>query len=192
MGQQAPSQGEVSPDGQFVWDGRQWNPITAFRWEPTETTRRMQLVVGGYLLVAGLLTVLLSFFAESYVRQATARSIRDQSPALTAEQVKSILDFALLLGVAIAVLVGLILVTFGIMTLLRRWDWLFYADLVVLGLGGRGVFTGIFGLARGGAGPVGLAIPNLVLSAGELALFLWLLVSRLQGSIWGARRVPNL
>jgi hypothetical protein len=190
VGQQAPSPGQVSPDGEPVPNGDQQSPIAGFRWEPTATTRRMQLLAGGYLLVAGLLTALLSFSAERSVRQATEKSIRDQNPGLTAGQLKAAVDFDLTLAVAIAVLIGLILVAFGVMTLLRRRGWLFYADLVICGFSGLGVFTGLFGLARGSAGPPGLAIPSLILSVAALAQFAWMLATRLQGSLWGARKVP--
>jgi len=67
-----------------------------------------------------------------------------------------------------------------------------YADLAICGLSGLGVFTGIFGLARGAAGPPGLAIPSFILSAAGLALFIWMLETRVQGSVWGARKAPNL
>ena len=191
--QQAPSPGEVSSDGQFVWDGSQWNPITAFRWEPTETTRRMQLLAGGYLLAAGLLTALLTFFAEPYVRQQTAKILTQsqQNQGLTQDQLKQIVDFSVNIGLGISVVIGLIYIAFGILTLFRPWAWLFYADLVILGLSGLGVVTGLFGLTRGNTGPLGLAIPNLVLSAAALVLFIWMLTTRIQGGVWGARKVPN-
>lgn len=188
--QEAPSQGQVSPDGQFYWDGSQWSPIAGFRWEPTEATRRMQLVAGGYLLVAGLLTAILTFFAAPYVRQATEKALREQNQGMTPDQLKTILDFSITLGIAFAVVIGLIYVAFGLLTLLRRWSWLFYADLVIFGLNGLGVFTGLFGLSRGTAGPPGLTIPNLVLSAAALALFVWMLVTRLRSGVWGARKLP--
>lgn len=191
MGQQAPSPGQVSTDGQFVWDGSQWNPITAFRWEPTGATRRMQLLAGGYLLVDGLLTAILTFFAGPSVRQATEKALQQQNQDMTADQVKAIVDISVTVGIVVAVVIGLIFVGFGVMTLLRRWGWLFYADLVILGLSGLGVFTGLFGLVQGSAGPPGLAIPNLVLATAALALFIWMLVTRLQGSVWAARNVPN-
>jgi hypothetical protein len=194
VGQQSPSPGQVSPDGQFVWDGSRWNPITAFRWEPTETTRRMQLLAGGYLVAAGLLTVILTFIAEPYVRQATQKALlqSQRNQALTADQLKQIVDFSVALGFALSVVVGLVLVVFGFMTLFRRSSWLFYADLVIFGLGALGVFTGLFALTNGSSEPLGLAIPNILLSAIDLALFIWMLVTRLQGAVWGARKVPNL
>jgi multisubunit Na+/H+ antiporter MnhB subunit len=192
VGQQPSSPGQVSPDGQFVWDGTQWNPITAFRSEPTETTRRMQLLAGIYLLVAGLLTAILTFFAGPYVRLATEKALQQQNNGMTPDQLKSVVDFSVAAGIVIAVVFGLIYIAFGVMTLLRPSGWVFYGDLVILGLSGLGVFTGLYGLARGGAGPPGLAIPNLVLSAAGLALFIWLLVTRLRSGVWGARKVPNL
>ncbi|HEY8760258.1 MAG TPA: hypothetical protein VIP52_05030 [Candidatus Dormibacteraeota bacterium] len=189
MEQQAPGPSQASP-GSDSSKSDEGKIQTGLRWEPTDTTRRMQLLAGGYLLVAGLLTALLSFSAERYVRQATEQSIRDQNPDLSAGQVKALADFDLTLAVTIVALLGLILAAFGIMTLLRHWVWLFYADLVICGLSGLGVFTGIFGLARGSAGPPGLAIPSFILAAAGLALFIWMLERLVQGGVWGARKVP--
>jgi hypothetical protein len=191
VSQQAPTPRPVSPDRDSTSNGDR-TQTAGYRWGPTDTTHRMQLLAGGYLLAAGLLTALLSLSAERYVRQATEKSIRDQNPDLTASQVKALADFDLTLAVAIVVVLGLILVAFGVMTLLRDWGWLFYADLAICGLSGLGVFTGIFGLARGAAGPPGLAIPSFILSAAGLALFIWMLETRVQGSVWGARKAPNL
>jgi hypothetical protein len=190
VGQQAPSLGQVSPDGQSIWDGSQWNPITAFRWEPTETTRRMQLLAGGYLVLAGLINPSLTYLFQSYVRQVLEKSLQ-QNPSVTPDQMTQIVDLSVTGGLVVAVAFGAIYAVFGILTLLRRWGWLFYADLVILGLGGLGVFSGLFGLARGTGGPLGLVIPNLVLAAAALALFTWMLVVRIRGSVWAGRKVPN-
>jgi multisubunit Na+/H+ antiporter MnhB subunit len=189
--EQAPSTGQVSPDRQFVWDGSNWAPITGFRWEPTETTRRMQLLAGVVLVVTGLLTTIVSFLAQPYVRQATEKTLRDQNPTMTADQVKSLLDLSLTIGLAVAVGIGLVYLALGLLTLFQRWSWLFYTDLVVLGLTGLGVFTGLFNLARGPAEPIGFVIPNLVLSVAALAVFIWMLVTRLRTGVWGAHKVPT-
>jgi hypothetical protein len=191
VGQPAPSLGQVSPDGKFVWDGSQWNPITAFRWEPTEITRRMQLLAGGYLVLAGLINPSLTYLFQSYVRQVLEKSVQ-QNPSVTPDQMQQILDISVAGGLIVAVAFGVIYAAFGIMTVLRRWGWLFYADLVILGLGGLGVFSGLFGRARGTGGPLGLVIPNLILAAAALALFIWMLVTRIRGRVWAARKVPNL
>jgi hypothetical protein len=189
--EQAPSPGEVSSDGQFVWDGRRWAPLSEVPREPAEANRRMQLLAGGYLLAAGLLTALLTFFAEPYVRQATEKALRAQNQGMTSEQLKAIVDISVTVGIAVAVLIGLVYIAFGILTLFRPWAWLFYADLVILGLSGLGVVTGLFGVTRGNTGPLGLAIPNLVLSAAALVLFIWMLMTRIQGGVWGARKFPT-
>jgi hypothetical protein len=190
MGQHAPSPGQVTPEGEPAGNGESRSLIDRFRLEPTRTTRLMQLVVGTYLLVAGLLTTLLSYVAVPSIRHATEKSIRAQRPDLSANEVKAIVDFGMTVGLALAVLIGLILVAFGVMTFLRRWSWLFYADLVICGLTGLGVISGLVSLTRrGNADPLGLALPNLVLSAAALAIFIWMLVTRLQGSIWGTRKV---
>jgi vacuolar-type H+-ATPase subunit I/STV1 len=151
----------------------------------------MQLLAGVWLAVTGIVTTILTFLAEPYVRQATERTLRDQSPAMTADQMKALLDFSLGAGIAVSVVIGLIYLAFGLMTMFQHWSWLFYGDLVILGLSGLGVFAGLFGLLQGTAEPIGFSVPNLVLSAGALALFIWMLVTRLKGGLWGAHRVPK-
>jgi multisubunit Na+/H+ antiporter MnhB subunit len=186
-----PTAGQVSADGQFIWNGSGWLAVGGFRWEPTANTRRMQLLAGAYLLVAGLLTAVLSFFAQASIRQATEKALQQQNRGMTPDQLKAIVDFSVTVGLAVAVFLGLVYIAFGIMTLLRTWTWLFYADLVILGLSGIGVLTNLYGLARGSAGPPALLVPNLVLSAAALALFVWMLMTRLRGGVWASRKILN-
>jgi hypothetical protein len=187
----APVPGQVSPDGQFLWNGTEWRPTSGFRFEPTPTTRRMQVLAGAYLLVAGVLTGILSIFAMSYVRQATRQALQQQTTGMTPDQLRSIVDLSVNLGVALAIGFGIVYIVLGLLTLFRSANWIFYADLVVLGLSGLGVFSNLFTAARGSAGPLAFLIPNLVLSAAALALFVWLLVTRLRGSVWAGRKIPN-
>ena len=189
MGQEAP--GEVSPEGEPLENGGSSSLIAGISEEPTRTARLMQPLVGAYLLVAGLLTTLLSYVAVPSVRQATENSIRVQRPDLSVNEVRAIVDFGVTAGLALAVVAGLVLVGFGVLTFLRRWSWLFYADLVICGLTGLGMFSGLFNLTRRNPDPLGLALPNLILSAAALAIFIWMLLTRLQGRIWGLRRAPT-
>ena len=54
--------GQVSPDGQFRWDGQQWVPIPRGAREPTSWTRPMQLAAAGLFAVDALFTLISSFF----------------------------------------------------------------------------------------------------------------------------------
>jgi multisubunit Na+/H+ antiporter MnhB subunit len=187
-----PTTGQVSADGQFIWNGTEWQPTSGFRIEPTPDSRRMQVLAGAYMLVAGVLTALLSIFAMSYVRQATEQALQQQNNGMTPDQIKSIVDLSVTVGVAIAIGFALVYVVFGVLTLLRPASWIFYADLVILGLSGLGVFTNLYSVARGGAGPLAFLIPNLALSLAALALFIWMLLTRVRGGgVWAGRKVPN-
>jgi hypothetical protein len=183
--------GQPSRDGQFVWDGSRWQPIGSYRLEPTISTRLMQVLAGAYLLLAGILTGILSLLFESTLRQSTTELVHKQNPSFTPDQVLAVVDFSVMAGIGIAVAVGLVYIVLGVLTFAGTRTWLFYVDLVVFGLAAIGVFTGTFALASGTAGPMGFVIPNLVLSSLALGLFAWMLMARIRLGVWACRKVPT-
>lgn len=182
--------GLVSSDGRFAWDGGDRRPISGHRLEPTAPTAAMRVLTGAFLLLAGILGVVLPSLTRAYVQQATLQSVHRQSPGLTPLVLHQVVEFSVTVGIGIAVALGLVYVLLGVLTLGRLATWLFYTDLVVLGLMSIGVVTTVVGLARGSAGPVGFAVPNLVLSLGALALFAWLLRALIRTGPWACLRVP--
>jgi hypothetical protein len=160
------------------------------RYEPTASTHLMQVLAGAYLLLAGILTGILSLLFDSTLRQSTAELVHKQNPSFTSDQVQAVVDFSVKAGIGIAIVVGLFYIVLGVLTFGRVRPWIFYADLAVFGLASIGVFTGTFSLAAGTAGPMGFVIPNLVLSAIAMGLFVWMLLARFRLGVWACRKIP--
>src|SRR6202011_1063105 len=105
----------VSPDGEPLESGGAPGLIVGSSDGATRTARLMQPLVGAHLLVGGLLTTLLSYVAVPSVRQATEKSIRVQRPDLSVNEVRAIVEFGVTVGLALAVVAGLVLVGFGVL-----------------------------------------------------------------------------
>lgn len=183
--------GQVSPDDLFVWDGGGWRPVTGHRWEPTATTHRMQLLVGGYLLLAGLFELVLATLSHDFVRQSTLAAVERQSGGMSPDEIRQVVETSVAIGVGAAVVVAVVYIVLGLLTLALRPTWLFHADLVVLGLVSLGVPLTIAGLLRGTAGPPAFLVPNLVLSLLALALFAWLLLVRIRVGPWACLKTAD-
>lgn len=70
----------VSPDGAYLWNGREWVPNvpaapTRFRKEPTSWTRPLQLAVIALTLIGDVNLLTLLPYLTDYIRQAVRRSI---------------------------------------------------------------------------------------------------------------------
>lgn len=144
----------------------------------------MQLVVGGYLLLAGLFELVLATLSRDYVRQSTLAAVGRQSRGLTADQLRLVVETSVAIGVGAAAVIAVVYVVLGLLSIARRPPWLFTADLVVLGLVSLGVPVTIFGLLRGTAGPPAFLVPNLLLSLAALGLFTWMLSIRIRVGPW--------
>ena len=158
-------------------------------WEPTHATHQLQLLVGAYLLLAGLFELVLATLSNGYVRRSTLAAIGPHAAGLSPAAVQRIVDASVGIGVAAAILMALVYVVLGVLTVATRPPWLFYADLLVLGLVALGLPLGVAGLVRGDAGPPAFLAPTLLLAVLSLALFAWMLVERLRtGGPWACRK----
>ena len=148
----------------------------------------MQLVVGGYLLLAGLFELVLSTVSRDYVRQSTLAAVEHQSHGLTVDQLRQVVETSVAIGVAAAAVMAVVYVVLGLLSISRRPPWLFTTDLVVLGLVSLGVPVTVVGLLRGTAGPPAFVVPNLLLSLAALGLFAWMLSIRIRFGPWACVR----
>jgi hypothetical protein len=191
VSEQPAAEGTVSPDGQFVWDGSQWRPIARWTWRPTSWSRPLQYSVAAYLLLYGAYQALSPFVFAAQIRSQIRRQA-ESSPGVDPAAVGQMVDVAITVGIVTAVLIGAILVLFGILSAVRRITWVFYADLVLLALfGAVGSAGSVIGLALRAAAPdqvqasLGVAFPLV-----GLVLFVCALVARLRSGVWAGRRVP--
>lgn len=182
--------GTLSPDGQFVWNGAEWTPVTGWVWAPTDWTRPLQYAIGAYLLVVGAFEALSPFLFADTIRAAALRSLQSNS-SIDKSQYDQLLSVSVTVSTVTLLVFAAVFGVLGVMTVLRRWSWLFYVDLVLLGLQGVfGTLGGVLGMATGSAAGGLQAIAGLAFSVIALALFVWGLVGRIQRGVWAGRRAP--
>jgi len=70
------------------------------------------------------------------------------------------------------------------------WRWMFWAALVLFGLGGLGAFGNLGTLARPSTSPIPIAAVAVseLLSVASLALFVWLLVGLIKFGPWAMKK----
>ena len=191
LSQNPPTQtvGQVSNDGQFRWDGLQWIPIPAGQREPTSWTRPMQLGAAALFVLEALSSVAISVLYINH--DSMLRALQAQGTQLPAgsdvETIVSItIAFAIGVGVFFAVLelVGAVGSYFG-------WRWMFWAALVLFGLGGlSNVFGNLPALLKPATSPIpvpGLVVTELI-GVLSLGMFIWMLVGVIKYGPWAMRK----
>lgn len=179
--------GEVSPDGQFRWDGAQWEPLARGYREPTSWTRPLQQVAAAYLIVSTIFSLVTTALFTSVAE--VERSVRTATPQLPEDQVQMQATLGYAAGWVVIAIVGAIFVALAIGGLLG-WRWVFWVDVAVLALSSIGVITSSLSLASvlpqsQPAASYGL---SLVLSLAALALLVWFVVAAARYGPWAMRR----
>jgi hypothetical protein len=203
----------VSPDGAYVWNGREWVPNVApaptrFRKEPTSWTRPLQLAVIALTLVGDVNVLTLLPFLSDYIKQATRRSLelslasQPQTPNSDEVRAQS-LAFVDTIGTWV-VIVTLVFAAAWLLLIviaaLRRWTWFYWVLMVIYALSILGLpqqAMQVFGVGTSGAAgqpPLVLPLTNalLGLAAGcaEVVLLVWMIVAYRKFGPWACRRVP--
>ncbi|MDQ6636511.1 MAG: hypothetical protein M3Y62_01845 [Candidatus Dormibacteraeota bacterium] len=209
--------GQISPDGRWWWDGRQWQPYglppgsPATRRVPTAWTRPLQIAIIALLVVGLINGVAVLFWLPDYMQAAMNASIDRQaqlSPNLDPAQVEQIrqqtrqlaqMIFTVSLGVGIV----LALAYFALATIgtLHRWTWWFWVQLVLAGLAVLSRPQNVLALSgrtiRASPSapplhvPVASAAVNVLLALAWLAVFIWMIVAYRRFGPWACRRVPG-
>jgi hypothetical protein len=187
MSTSSPQAGQISPDGQFRWDGQQWVPLAAGYREPTSWTNPLRMAVAGYLVLSIVYSLAT---AALFLNPATMeRAIRSSNANLPSDQVQQV--------VAVSVTVGwiFVLVLASISLLLavgsyRGWRWAFWVTLVWLAFNSIGVLTNLNSLAnaRVQTQPAAVIVGSLLLSLIALALFIWMIVAAFRYGPWAMRK----
>ncbi|HKB33612.1 MAG TPA: hypothetical protein VKF16_07055 [Candidatus Dormibacteraeota bacterium] len=222
---------QVSPDGMFYWDGRQWmstlSPDGRSRWngtawvptgsafgapssrasgqssrEPTSWTHPLQLAVAGWYVIEGVYALSLPFWMSGPMAQAMNLSIQRQqqlyptdSPTsadftnVMTSMVGGALWVSAVFGVAIAIIAAI--------GALKRWTWMYYAVLILLGFGVVSLPIDVVDALGGSAisSASGFSLPvwtyrlALVAAIPSTALFIWMLVALVKRGPWAARKV---
>ena len=99
MSATSPEAGQVSPDGQFRWDGQQWVPLAANYREPTAWTRPLQLVTAAYLVIGLVYSVVTT--ALFLTAANMERVLRASNANLGGDQVSQAVNLSILAAWAV-------------------------------------------------------------------------------------------
>ena len=142
----------------------------------------MQLVTAALLAIQavyGVASTLLTVNRETF-QKSFARAGTQVPQGMTEDQFINIIlvtTYITVIVIAVVLGVGAVAAYFG-------WRWAFWALLVLLGLLSLLALIGIGGLTQS----VGSAIGE-VLSLGNLALFIWMLIGLIRFGPWAMRRL---
>lgn len=200
----------LSPDGAWLWNGREWvpnapRPPQPRRREPTSWTRPLQLAVIALTLLGQLNVLLLQPVLTSYVRAAIRRSIdmslaSQPTPVENADQIRAFAEQWAVFVEVMTVVVAVVLLVITVLGTLKRWTWFYWVFMVVAGLSVLGLpqqFLQVFGIGfSGGAGQPALVLPlpnalfGLFIGCAQLGLFVWMVIALRRYGPWACRTVP--
>lgn len=180
--------GQVSPDGQFRWDGRQWVAIPRGEREETPWTRPMQLSVAVYFVVQALLSILTSALFINH--DSMLKVLQAQGTSLPAgTDVNSVVSVSIALAWIVTVVIGAVELVTALGSYLR-WRWMFWVAFALLALGALGAFTNLATFAHPQTSPVptwGVAVSE-VMSMISLGLFVWTLIAVFRYGPWAMKK----
>jgi uncharacterized membrane protein len=180
--------GQVSADGQFRWDGQQWVPIAPGTREPTPWSRPMQLAAAGLFVVEAVYSVVTTLLFVNHDNMMKALNAQGT-------QIPSGSNVDAVINIAIAGTIGAV-VFFAICELVGAagsylgWRWMFWAALVLFGLGGLGALTNLPTLFRSDTSPIPLPaiLVSELLAILSLAIFAWMLIGVIKFGPWAMKK----
>lgn len=189
MGQNDPSAaiGQVSGDGQFRWNGREWEPIPPGTREPTSWTRPMQLAAAGLFALGAIVSVATTVLYVNH--DSMVKVIQAQGTSLQGTNIDTVVNIAIGFAVGTVVVIAILELVAAAGCLLG-WRWMFWAALVLFGLGTIGALTNLGSFSKPDTTPLptsALALSEL-LSVADLAMFVWLLVGLIKFGPWAMKK----
>lgn len=199
----------LSHDGHSRWNGTAWVPLGAMApamyMQPqrkprvaTGWTKPLQYAVAGWYLLQALYAITLPFVMTGpmtdYINQVMQRQA-ELNPGVTPPPpdflatMTSVLTFALWTGAVI----GIAIAAVAIIGALKRWTWVFYAVLILLGFQAASFpFTLLSAFSSSAISPiklpVELTIASVAFGVPAVALFGWMLVAAARRGPWAMRR----
>jgi hypothetical protein len=180
--------GQVSADGQFRWDGYQWVPIAPGTREPTPWTRPMQLAAAGLFAVEAVSSVIVTVAFVNH--DSMLKAINAQGTKIPAgTSVDTIINIAIASTIGVVVFWAVCQLVGAVGSYLG-WRWMFWAALVLFGLGGLGALTNLATLFRPDTSPIPLPaeLVSELLSILSLALFVWMLIGMIKFGPWAMKK----
>jgi hypothetical protein len=204
----------LSPDGRSRWNGTGWVPTSnAFgapvyhapgqsSREPTSWTRPLQLAVAGWYVIEGVYALSLPFWMSGPMAQAMNQSIQRQQQLYPTDSAPSP-DFANVMtsmvggALWVSAVFGVAIAIIAVIGALKRWTWMYYAVLILLGFGVISLPIDVVDALGGSAisSASGFSLPDwtyrlaLVAAIPSTALFIWMLVALVKRGPWAARKV---
>jgi hypothetical protein len=187
MSATSPEAGQVSPDGQFRWDGQQWVPLAANYREPTAWTRPLQLVTAAYLVIGLVYSVVTT--ALFLTAANMERVLRASNANLGGDQVSQAVNLSILAAWAVVIVLAVVSLLLAVGSFLG-WRWVFWVALVWLALNSVGVLSNLNALANSGTQvePAAAVVGSLLLSLVALGLFIWFVVALVRYGPWAMRK----
>jgi hypothetical protein len=179
--------GQVSPDGQFRWDGAQWVPIPRGVREPTPWTRPMQLAAAGLFALTIVYTLVSTAVFINHDSLLKVMQAQGSLPAGT--NIDQVVGVALFFAWAVIIFLCILWGVAAVGSYLG-WRWIFWPDLVLLGFGAIGALLNLGNFANPSATEVpvwGIAISEL-LDVASAAIFAWMIVGLVRYGPWAMKR----
>jgi uncharacterized membrane protein len=180
--------GQVSADGQFRWNGQEWVPIATGEREPTSWTRPMQLAAAALFVLEAVSSVLITLLFVNH--DSVLRALQAQGTQVPqGTTVDTVVNFTIGITIGVACFFA-VLELLGALGSFLGWRWMFWAALVLFGLGGLNAFTNLASILKPNTSPLplgGLLVSELsaILS---LAMFLWMLAGVIKFGPWAMRK----
>lgn len=190
-----------SPDRRWRWDGRQWiptgpPPVQRWRYEPTQWTRRLQIITVA-LTAFGILfafaifpTVLLPFMQQSMERSL---AIQSTDPNVDTEQLRSVMNGMIDVMVGIGAVVGAAIAAIIIIGAVKLWRWVYWYLVVTYLIAALTVPQNIVNSLSPSPFsplPAWLLFVSIPFALTEAALGAWMIVLYRRYGTWARRRVP--
>jgi hypothetical protein len=205
----------LSPDGRFRWNGSAWVPVGAMAPAapyyqppatprvPTPWTKPMQYAVAAWYVVSGLFALSAPLWMSGPITDMMNRAIQRQTslnPDVSPPPPEFVSTMTAMMSgtLWVSALVGVAISTVVIIGALKRWTWMFYVVLVLLGLGVLGLPYNIVTVVRGSSILSTFSMPPgfIWLSIGSgivgTALFVWMLIAVIRYGPWAmAKKVDQ-
>jgi len=203
----------LAHDGRSRWNGTAWVPTAQvgtpayhapgrFTREPTSWTRPLQLTVAGWYVLQGVYSLTVPFWMGGSISQVVNQAVQRQEalnptasppPGEFMNVMTTFLNTFLWVGAAF----GLVIAAVVVIGALKRWTWIYYAVLVLLGFGAISLPLDLVNALGGSAlsSASGFSLPawtywlGLIVSIPGTALFVWMLVALAQRGPWAMRKV---